>query len=45
MGERLVLAQQTGSLYLGLLSSSSKTSTDSGVMNAGNFKPVRIYVK
>jgi pilus assembly protein CpaB len=43
--ERLVLAQQTGSLYLGLLSSTSRTSTDSGVMNTGDFKPARIYVK
>jgi pilus assembly protein CpaB len=43
--ERLILAQHTGDLYLGLLSSTSNTSTDAGVMNTGDFKPVRIYVK
>jgi pilus assembly protein CpaB len=43
--ERLILAQQTGQLYLALLSESSITTTDDGVINLGDFKPVPIYVK
>lgn len=43
--ERLILAQHTGELYLALLSDSSKTSADDGVMNAGVFTPVPIFVK
>ena len=42
--ERVLLAQQTGQLYLGLLSDSSKTAPDAGVFNAVRFKPAPIFV-
>lgn len=42
--QRLVLAQKTGSLYLGLLSASSTISgTDPGVENVGDLSPVHVY--
>jgi pilus assembly protein CpaB len=43
--ERILLAQQTGSLYLALLSDTSVTAPDAGVMNIGVFKPTPIFVK
>lgn len=42
--ERVILAQKAGELYLGLLSSSSRTKNDRGVVNAGVFQPVPIFV-
>jgi pilus assembly protein CpaB len=43
--ERMILAQQTGDLYLALLSDSSVTSPDGGVLNLLKFKPAPIYAK
>jgi Flp pilus assembly protein CpaB len=43
--ERLVLAQQVGQLYLGLLSDTSVTAPDGGVTNVGAFTPAPIFVK
>jgi pilus assembly protein CpaB len=43
--ERLILAQQVGQLYLGLLSDNSVTAPDGGVTNVGAFKPAPIFVK
>jgi pilus assembly protein CpaB len=43
--QRVILAQQTGQLYLGLLSDSSVTSADGGVLNSAIFKPAPIFVK
>jgi pilus assembly protein CpaB len=43
--ERVILAQNAGSLYLGLLSSSSKVDQDGGVINAGYFKPVPVWLQ
>jgi pilus assembly protein CpaB len=43
--ERMVLAQQTGELYLGLLSDSSVTAPDGGVLNLVKFEPTPIYAK
>lgn len=43
--EKLILAQQIGQLYLGLLSSSSVTAPDAGVYNVVTFKPAPIFVK
>jgi pilus assembly protein CpaB len=42
--ERLILSQQTGELYLGLLTTDSKTAPDGGVHNAGVFKPAPIFL-
>ena len=43
--ERVILAQGAGSLYLGLLSASSKVGQDGGVVNAGYFKPVPVWLQ
>lgn len=43
--QQVILAQQTGQLYLGLLSTTSKTAPDGGVTNVGVFKPAPIFVK
>ena len=43
--ERIILAQQVGQLYLGLLSNTSVTNPDGGVTNVGAFKPAPIFVK
>lgn len=43
--ERIILAQQVGQLYLGLLSNTSVTATDGGVTNVAAFKPAPIFVK
>lgn len=43
--ERLILAQQIGQLYLGLLSDTSVTSTDGGIVNIMAFNPAPIFVK
>jgi pilus assembly protein CpaB len=44
--QRLILAQQTGQLYLGLLSGTSNTSTnDGGVTNIGRVAPAPIFLK
>jgi pilus assembly protein CpaB len=44
--ERLVNSQKVGELYLGLLSSGSKVAaSDPGVVNAGIFRPVPVFVK
>jgi pilus assembly protein CpaB len=43
--QQVILAQQTGQLYLGLLSDTSKTAPDGGVTNVGVFKPTPIFVK
>jgi len=43
--ERLILAQQVGQLYLGLLSDNSVTAPDGGVTNVAAFKPAPIFVK
>lgn len=42
--ERLILSQTVGHLYLGLLSSSSVTAPDGGVLNVAKFSPALIYV-
>lgn len=42
--QRVILQQQVGQLYLGLLSASSKVGMDGGVVDAGNFKPVPTWV-
>lgn len=42
--QRVVLQQQIGQLYLGLLSASSKVGMDGGVRNVGTFKPVPTWV-
>jgi pilus assembly protein CpaB len=42
--QRVILQQQIGQLYLGLLSASSKVGMDGGVVNVGNFKPVPTWV-
>lgn len=41
--ERVILAKNVGTLYLGLLSASSKVAQDGGLLNAGAFKPVPIW--
>lgn len=41
--ERVILAQQTGQLYLALLSSHSKTGPDGGTVNVSRFNPVPIF--
>jgi pilus assembly protein CpaB len=44
--ERVILAQQIGQLYLGLLSADSVTDTnDGGIVNLLVFKPTPIFVK
>jgi pilus assembly protein CpaB len=43
--ERMILAQQIGQLYLALLSDSSVTAPDGGVLNAAIFKPTPIFAK
>src|SRR3954447_6737358 len=43
--ERMILAQQIGQLYLALLSDSSVTATDGGVLNAAIFQPTPIFAK
>jgi pilus assembly protein CpaB len=43
--ERLILSQQVGQLYLGLLSDTSVTAPDGGVTNVGVFTPAPIFVK
>jgi pilus assembly protein CpaB len=43
--ERMILAQQTGQLYLALLSDSSVTAPDGGVLNVLKFTPAAIYTK
>jgi len=43
--ERIILAQQVGQLYLGLLSNTSVTAADGGVTNVAAFKPAPIFVK
>jgi pilus assembly protein CpaB len=43
--ERIILAQQVGQLYLGLLSDTSVTAPDGGVTNVGVFSPAPIFVK
>lgn len=43
--ERLILSQTVGQLYLALLSNSSVTAPDSGVVNVAKFAPAPIFVK
>lgn len=43
--ERVLLGQQIGQLYLGLLSQNSATAPDAGVSNSVVFKPTPIFVK
>lgn len=43
--QKLILAQQTGQLYMGLLSDSSVVTDDPGVTNAGVANPAPIFVK
>jgi len=44
--ERIILAQQVGQLYMGLLSKDSDVSTnDGGIANVGRVKPAPIFVK
>jgi Flp pilus assembly protein CpaB len=43
--ERMILAQQIGQLYLALLSDSSVTAADGGVVNAAIFQPTPIFAK
>lgn len=42
--ERLILMQQVGQLYLGLLSANSDVSGDGGVVNLGDFSPILNWV-
>lgn len=42
--QRVILQQQIGQLYLGLLSANSKVGMDGGVVNVGQFKPVPTWV-
>lgn len=42
--QRIILAQQVGSLYLALLSDTSVTNPGGGTVNLGTFKPVPIFV-
>lgn len=42
--QQIILAQQTAQLYLGLLSDTSKTAPDVGVLNVGTFDPAPIFV-
>ncbi len=43
--QKLILAQQTGQLYMGLLSDTSVVNDDPGVINAGRVNPAPIFVK
>jgi pilus assembly protein CpaB len=43
--ERLILAQETGHVYLTLLSRDSITNVDGGTLNVGIFKPSPIFVQ
>ena len=43
--EQVILGHAAGQLYLGLLSASSVTGPDDGVINAGVFKPTPIFLK
>jgi pilus assembly protein CpaB len=43
--ERLILGQQTGQLYIGLLNASSVTAPDGGIVNVGVFKPTPIFLR
>jgi pilus assembly protein CpaB len=43
--ERMILAQQIGQLYLALLSDSSVTAADGGVLNSAVFQPTPIFAK
>jgi pilus assembly protein CpaB len=43
--ERVILAQQMGTLYMSLLSDSSVTNEDGGTINVVTFKPTQIFVK
>jgi pilus assembly protein CpaB len=43
--ERVILAQQVGELYLGLLSDTSVTSPDGGTLGVARFKPTPIFVQ
>jgi pilus assembly protein CpaB len=42
--QRVILQQEIGQLYLGLLSASSKVGMDGGIVNVGLFKPVPTWV-
>lgn len=42
--ERVILAQQVGELYLGLLSDTSVTNPDGGTLGAAQFTPTPIFV-
>lgn len=42
--ERVILAQQVGQLYLGLLSDSSVVGPDGGVIGTAQFKPTPVFV-
>jgi pilus assembly protein CpaB len=43
--ERVILSEKIGTLYLGLLSATSRVSADPGVLNIGSFQPVPVFVK
>jgi pilus assembly protein CpaB len=43
--QRIILAQQAGQLYFGLLSSNSITAADGGVTNLGTLQPTSILAK
>lgn len=43
--QRLILSQQIGTLYLGLLTDSSAVATDGGVINQAVLNPAPIFVK
>lgn len=43
--ERVILAQQVGQLYLGLLSDTSVTNDDGGTLGAATFKPTPIFLR
>lgn len=42
--ERVILGQQVGQLYLGLLSDSSVTGPDGGIIGVAQFKPTPIFL-
>jgi pilus assembly protein CpaB len=43
--QRVIMSQNAGQLYLGLLSDTSVVTQDGGVVNAGAFHPAPIWVK
>ena len=43
--ERVILAQETGHVYLSLLSDDSITNVDGGTLNVGIFKPAPIFAQ